>query len=113
MVGGERLSRLGAFSPQVPDAESLHKGLAQWNHRRLSPEAPSENWGEALNKERRMKRLEGDFIEEFQGPVAPLVQVAPQDPEEFVGWFEALKDHGSAQSDPLWARARPLVCAAE
>jgi hypothetical protein len=102
MFGGERLSRLSAFNPQFPDAESLHKALARWNHQRLSPETPSENWREQVEEERRMKHLEGGFIEAFRDHVAPLVGAVPEDPVAFVGWFEALKAHGPGQWDPLF-----------
>lgn len=102
MFGGERLSRLGEFNPRHPDAESLHKGLAHWNHRRLSPEAPTQDWRDHLDEERAMRRLEGEFIEAFRAHVAPLVETAPEEPEAFVAWFEALKDHGPGQWDPLF-----------
>jgi hypothetical protein len=102
MFGGERLSRLGAFSPRFPDAEALHKGLAHWNHRRLSPQAPSETWREELDEERRMKELEAEFVEAFRSHIAPLVEAVPADAEAFVAWFEALKAHGPGQWDPLF-----------
>ncbi|PLR28694.1 hypothetical protein SGCZBJ_01720 [Caulobacter zeae] len=102
MFGGDRLSRLGAFSPQFPDADALHKGLAHWNHYRLSPEAPSADWRHAIARERLMKEVEGEFIEAFRAHVAPLVETVPQEAEAFVSWFEALKDHGPGQWDPLF-----------
>jgi len=102
VYGGERLSRFGAFSPQFPDAEALHKGLAHWNHVRLSPAAPSEAWREELDQEIRMRRIEGAFIEAFRRHVAPLVEDVPQDADGFIAWFEALKDHGPGQWDPLF-----------
>lgn len=102
MFGGERLARLGAFNPQFPDAEALHKGLAHWNHRRLSPVAPSDDWQETLAKDHAMQRLEGAFIEAFRAHVAPLVEDAPQDAEGFIAWFEDLQARGPGQGDPLF-----------
>ncbi|KSB87412.1 hypothetical protein AS593_07800 [Caulobacter vibrioides] len=102
VFGGERLSRLGAFSPQFPDAEALHRGLAHWNHRRLAPAFPSSDWREALDEDLRMQRIEGALIEQFRGHIAPLVENAPTDPDGFIAWFEALKDHGPGQWDPLF-----------
>ncbi len=102
MFGGERLSRLGAFSPRFHDADALHKGLARWNHRRLSPQAPSETWREELDEERRMKGLEAEFVEAFRSHIAPLVEAVPADAEAFVAWFETLKAHGPGQWDPLF-----------
>lgn len=102
MFGGERLSRLGAFSPQFPDAEALHRGLAHWNHRRLAPTTPSDDWREILDEDLRMQRIEGTFIEQFRAHVAPLVEDVPTDPDGFIAWFEALKAHGPGQWDPLF-----------
>lgn len=102
MFGGDRLLRLGAFSPQFPDAEALHKGLSHWNHRRLSPEAPTHAWRDQIDEERLMKRLEGEFVEAFRAHIQPLVADVPTDAESFVAWFEALKDHGPGQWDPLF-----------
>lgn len=82
--GGERLSRLGAFNPQFPDAEALHRGLAHWNHVRLAPAAPSDSWRDDLDQDTRMLRIEGAFIEAFRRHVAPLVEDVPQDADGFI-----------------------------
>ncbi|WP_297507801.1 iron-containing redox enzyme family protein [uncultured Caulobacter sp.] len=102
MYGGERLSNLGAFDQTVPDADALHKALAHWNHVRLAPSAPSETWREDLDQDLRMRQLEGAFVEAFRRHVAPMVEDVPSDPEGFIGWFEALKDHGPGQWDALF-----------
>ena len=67
MYGGERLSRLGAFSPQFPDAEALHRGLAHWNHERLAPTAPSEGWRDA---ERTVDRVSARFGTDILRPAS-------------------------------------------
>lgn len=103
MFGGERLSRLGAFNPQFPDAEALHKGLAHWNHRRLAVGAPSDDWRAEVTEEARMKHFEGAFIEAFRDHIAPLVADVPTDPDGFIAWFEDLKASGPGQWDPLFA----------
>lgn len=102
MYGGERLARLGAFSPRVPDAETLHRTLAHWNHTRLAPAEPAEAWRDDLATEQRMRQLEGEFVEAFRAHIAPLVEAIPSDPDGFVAWFEALKEHGPGQWDPLF-----------
>lgn len=102
MFGGERLSRLGVFNPRFPDAEALHKGLAHWNHERLAPAEPGEGWRRELDENARMLRLEGEFVEAFRAHVEPLVADTPTDPDDFIAWFEALKDHGPGQWDPLF-----------
>ena len=102
MFGGERLSRLGVFSPRFPDAEALHRGLAHWNHERLAPAEPSDDWRRALDENARMLRLEGEFVEAFRAQIAPLIAEVPTAPEGFIAWFESLKDHGPGQWDPLF-----------
>ena len=102
MFGGQRLATLGQFSPDFPDAEALHRGLAHWNHRRLAVATPHADWRAEIAEEARMKRLEGAFVEQFRAQVAPLAAEVPTDPDGFVAWFEALKAHGPGQGDPLF-----------
>jgi len=102
MNSATRLARLGAFTPEFPDAEALHQGLARWNRRRLAVQTPTADWTLDLARDQQMLRLEGGFIEAFRNHVAPLVADVPDDPEGFVAWFEALKDSGPGQWDPLF-----------
>ena len=102
MFGGERLSRLGNFTPEFPDAETLHRGVAHWNHRRLAVKPPHADWHAEIDEEARMKRLEGAFVEAFREHVAPLVADVPCDPDGFLAWFEGLKLSGPGQWDPLF-----------
>ena len=98
-----RLSRLGLFTPEFPDAEALHQGLARWNHRRLAVGVPHPDWTAELSESHRMLRLEGAFIEAFRAQVAPMVADVPTNVDGFIAWFEGLKDHGPGQWDPLFA----------
>lgn len=82
--------------------ETLHRDLAAWNRRRLAPAAPEANWREALVEEAEMRRLEGAMIERARQDVAGDAEAVPCDPEGFVAWFEALKDIGPGQGDPLF-----------
>jgi hypothetical protein len=103
MFAGMRLSRLGAFTPEFPDAEALHLGLAKWNRRRLAVATPHADWIAELNQDQRMLRMEGAFIEAFRSHVAPLTLGVPDDPDGFIAWFEDLKQTGPGQYDPLFA----------
>jgi len=94
---------LGAFTPEFPDAESLHLGLAAWNRRRLAVQTPADDWAAQLAEDQRMLRLEGAFVEAFRAHVADLAAEAPADARGFLAWFEALKDGGPGQWDPLFA----------
>jgi hypothetical protein len=98
-----RLARLGEFTPQFPDAEALHQGLARWNRRRLAVGEPTAAWREEIGEEARMRRLEGAFVEAFRAQVAPDLAGVPTDPAGFVAWFEDLKESGPGQYDQLFA----------
>ena len=102
MLAGMRLSTLGIFTPQFPDAEALHVGLARWNRRRLAVQVPSPGWQRDLELDQGMLRLEGSFVEAFRGQIADQVAEVPTDPDGFIAWFEALKDDGPGQWDPLF-----------
>ncbi len=102
MFAGLRLSTLGAFTPEFPDAEALHLGLAHWNRRRLAVQAPSPDWQAQLLEDQRMLRLEGAFVEAFRAHVAAAVAQVPADPAGFIDWFEQLKAAGPGQGDPLF-----------
>ncbi|HEY9218910.1 MAG TPA: iron-containing redox enzyme family protein [Phenylobacterium sp.] len=103
MQAGTRLARLGEFTPQFPDAEGLHQGLARWNRRRLAVGVPSSTWREEIGEEARMRRLEGAFVEAFRTEIADMVADAPTDAQAFVAWFEELKETGPGQYDQLFA----------
>lgn len=82
--------------------DSFQQALARWNRRRLSPAFPSPDWRKALDEDARMQRLEGAYLEEMRVEVSARAAAAPTGPEAFVGWFEALKDTGPGQDDPLF-----------
>ena len=103
MFSDAPLARTGQFTPQFPDAEALHLGLARWNHRRLAVGTPNDGWRNELDQDHRMLRLEGGFIEAFRHQIAPQIADVPTDPAGFVGWFEQLKETGPGQWDPLFA----------
>ncbi len=89
--------------PSARDPLSLHRRLAWWNHRRLSPAFPSADWQDTLEDDHRMLRLEGGWIEGFREEVRDRAAAVPTDPEGFVAWFEDLKLTGPGQNDPLFA----------
>ena len=103
MNAAHRLARVGLFSPEFPDAEAMHQGLAQWNRRRLAVQTPTPGWSIDLNNDFRMMRIEGAFIEGFRMDVAPLIAGVPSDADGFIRWFEDLKQSGPGQYDPLFA----------
>jgi hypothetical protein len=82
--------------------EAFQRGLAQWNHQRLAPGFPSDDWHAEIDRDMRMLRLEGAFVEELRAEIADAASEAPSDADGFIAWFEALQETGPGQSDPLF-----------
>ena len=82
--------------------DSFQRGLAHWNRERLAPQFPTADWRHTLERDVRMMRLEGGFIEELRAEVAEEAAAAPTDVDGFIAWFEDLKQRGPGQGDPLF-----------
>ncbi|WP_156679812.1 iron-containing redox enzyme family protein [Sphingomonas profundi] len=82
--------------------DSFQRGLAHWNRERLRPQFPTADWQKLLDRDMRMERLQGGFVEELRADVAEEAAAAPTDAEGFVAWFEHLKVIGPGQGDPLF-----------
>lgn len=82
--------------------DAFQRGLAHWNHDRLSPGLPVRDWQSVHERDIRMARLEYAFLEELRREVAEEAAEAPTDPDDFVAWFEALKQNGPGQGDALF-----------
>ncbi|HMI20705.1 MAG TPA: iron-containing redox enzyme family protein [Sphingomonas sp.] len=82
--------------------DSFQRGLAHWNRERLQPAFPKADWQKILERDLRMTRLEGGFLEELRVEIADAAATAPTDPDNFIAWFEELKQSGPGQDDPLF-----------
>lgn len=82
--------------------DSFQRGLAHWNRERLAPQFPAGDWRQTLDRDVRMMRLEGAFIEELRAEVAEEAAAAPTDVDGFIAWFEDLRQRGPGQGDPLF-----------
>ena len=82
--------------------DAFQQKLAHWNRERLEPGFPSADWQRQMAADAAMLRLEGGFLEELRDEVADEAARAPTDPDGFIAWFEALKDTGPGQGDPLF-----------
>ena len=78
MLAGQRLARLGEFTPEFPDAEALHTGLARWNRRRLAVSTPMEAWTAELYDNFRMARLEDVKVTADAPPVGSIQTVVDE-----------------------------------
>jgi hypothetical protein len=82
--------------------DTFQQALAHWNHQRLAPGLPGPDWQVILDGDTKMLRLEGAFLEELRSEIADRAAGAPTDSNGFVAWFEALKENGPGQADPLF-----------
>ncbi|MBB6122394.1 iron-containing redox enzyme family protein [Sphingobium subterraneum] len=82
--------------------DSFQRGLAHWNKERLSPQFPTAEWQKTLDRDQRMLRLEGGFIEELRRDIADQAADAPTDADGLIAWFEDLKEVGPGQGDDLF-----------
>ncbi len=86
--------------PLGPDA--LHRALARSHARRLAPNLGEGDWEADLSEEIACRRLERELIEAERAAVHALTRRVPRDSAGFLAWFEALKEHGPGQRDPLF-----------
>jgi len=83
-------------------ADSFQRGLARWNRARLVPAFPDEGWLGAAERDERMRRQEGDFLDSLRAEVAAEAAAVPSDADGFIAWFEQLRETGPGQGDPLF-----------
>ncbi len=80
----------------------LHRQLAYFNRRRMSPGFARPSWRAALRDELLLREREGYFVEFERQCVQPALAAVPGDADAFVAWFERLKQDGPGQGDPLF-----------
>jgi hypothetical protein len=85
-----------------PIFERFQRKLAEYNGRQLMPSFPGGTWREDLEELARVSRAEGEYIEAVRQEIAPLTAAIPADVDEFIDWFEELKETGPGQRDPLF-----------
>jgi hypothetical protein len=101
MATKARLAVVPASDPHVLN-HPFQASLAAWNRDRLQPGFPSDDWEAGIERDRRMQILEGKFLETLRREVAREAAAAPDDADGFIAWFEALKQEGPGQGDPLF-----------
>jgi hypothetical protein len=79
--------------------------LVQLNRERLTPGTPADSWPEDLLRLAQQGLREGQFLESERRAISARAAEAPDartDREGFVAWFEALRESGPGQHDPLF-----------
>src|ERR1700761_1257527 len=84
------------------DCNRLHRRLAYFNRRRLTPAVPGESWREALFGDIEMLLEEGKFLDAERKAAQPFLDGVPSEPSAFVAWFERLREGGPGQGDTLF-----------
>lgn len=105
MPDGSTLAGLASRSHD----DALHQGLARLNRRRMSPCLPEDDCG-PVPGEAALLEDEALFLEALRVSVRARAAAAPDTPEPFVAWIEALEHDGPGQGDALFpwlAKAAP------
>ena len=88
-------------------SEELHRTLLAYNHRRLRPALPETRNPERFERELELQaqhlRLEREFVEKQRECVRCQAARAPRRGDEFVDWFQHLRETGAGQNDPLFS----------
>ncbi|MBA2635474.1 MAG: iron-containing redox enzyme family protein [Sphingomonas sp.] len=82
--------------------DEVQRRLARWNHDRLAPRLPDHDWSGTIERDQSMLELQGRFLDLLRAEVREAAAAAPDEPDAFIAWFEALQDSGPGQSDPLF-----------
>lgn len=92
---------------------TLHRRLNAFNRARLTPRIPEDHGSSGedassdralleLSSELSMRDAEEHFVAGERASIAGAAAAAPRDAERFVRWFEALRQNGPGQNDPLF-----------
>ncbi len=82
--------------------DEMQRRLAAFNQNRILPTVPLEDWESGIDDEREARLLEGRLIEALRTDVKMTAASAPTRADEFLGWFEDLRETGPGQHDPLF-----------
>jgi len=87
---------------RVETPQSLHLTLMRLNRDRLAPGTPLDEWRDDLLRNAQLALREGQFLERERKAVAERAAQAPTEATAFAAWFDALRDNGPGQNDPLF-----------
>jgi Iron-containing redox enzyme len=85
-----------------PGFERFQTELTKYNSRQLKPAFPTGAWRDEVDEYARVLRAEGEYIETVRGEISPLLASVPTNVDDFIDWFEELKNRGPGQGDPLF-----------
>jgi hypothetical protein len=88
--------------PVGPKSTEFHRELAKHNARRFQPALPEDAEHDELDRDEAVARAEIEFVEPLRRTLAPLAAAIPTGVNDFIAWFERLKETGPGQGDPLF-----------
>jgi hypothetical protein len=112
MSGGVQVASTGwAGNVVCPKSAEFHRELAKRNALRFRPCLPEDAEHDELDRDEAVARAEIEFVESLRRTVAPLASAIPAGADDFIAWFEQLKETGPGQGDPLfpWLAASATV----
>ncbi|HET7490813.1 MAG TPA: iron-containing redox enzyme family protein [Bradyrhizobium sp.] len=80
----------------------FQRELTRYNAARLEAKLPEEHSANALDREAMWACAEVEFVETLRRAIAPLSPNIPEEVDGFIAWFEALKQNGPGQGDPVF-----------
>ena len=89
-------------APRVDQHRDLQFRLNRLNSLRFNPALPTPRWRDHLAELARLAIVEGQFLEDARTSIASRAAAAPTDPDDFLRWFEALREDGPGQNDSLF-----------
>ncbi len=98
----QRSASLAPPANTVNANDRLHRDLARRNQGRLSPGIADADWEAELARDFSLRKMEIEFVESERREVASQLIDLPADVDGFMAWFEALRETGPGQHDPLF-----------
>src|SRR4051812_29177384 len=92
----------GATDLDGPRFAEFQIGLTNYNKRRFEPGLPEDTPVGHLRHEARIAEAEIAFVKALRKAIAPLTANIPSEVNEFIAWFERLKETGPGQGDQLF-----------
>ena len=77
--------------------ERFHIELAKYNARQLMPAFPTDTWRDEVDEFAQVSWAEGEYIETVRREIGPLLASVPSGVDDFIEWFEELKEMGPGQ----------------
>lgn len=90
------------YVPTLLNEGAVQRLLAHFNRERLHPGLGDELRPEIAAAHGRAAEKEKLFVASARRQVAHWLEAVPDTPDAFVAWFEALRDIGPGQNDPLF-----------